>query len=141
MLKPNLGLSSITVVSVVTGTLLFSGRTVTAEVSLEQMMRNCLLLENYFEMKPAEGDTIIFPNNGAAVCFGYLLAVRGLQGRSSVTTVVAQQTRRPYLIRAAAERCTFVCQNKPLTLRYYLLFSPMRALMLGSGVKERLFTI
>jgi hypothetical protein len=54
LLKLNLGLSSTTAVFVVTGTLLFSGRTVTAEVSLEQMMRNCLLLEKYFEWSQRE---------------------------------------------------------------------------------------
>ena len=108
MLKPNLGLSSITAVSVVTGTLLFSGRTVTAEVSLEQMMRNCLLLENYFELKPAKGDTIIFPNNGAAVCFGYLLAVRGLQG-AIVGTDCSRATDKATVSNQSCRRTLHFC--------------------------------
>jgi hypothetical protein len=80
MLKPNPALLRISAVFVVAVTLLFSGRTVSAEASLEQMMRNCLLLENFLDTNLEKGDILVFPNNGAAVCFGYLLAFRGLQG-------------------------------------------------------------
>jgi Rap1a immunity proteins len=44
------------------------------------MMRDCLLLEEFLGTNPEKGDILVFPNNGAAVCFGYLLAFRGLQG-------------------------------------------------------------
>jgi hypothetical protein len=108
MLKPNLGLSGITAVSVVMGTLLFSGRTVTAEVSLEQMMRNCLLLETYLELKPAKGDTIVFPNNGAAVCFGYVLAVRGLQG-AIVGTDCSRATDKAFVPSRRCSRTLHFC--------------------------------
>jgi len=47
MLKPNPPLLRISAVFVVTVTLLFSGRTVSAEASLKQMMRDCLLLEEF----------------------------------------------------------------------------------------------
>jgi Rap1a immunity proteins len=80
MLKPNPPLLRISAVFVVTVTLLFSGRTVSAEASLKQMMRDCLLLEEFLGTNPEKGDILVFPNNGAAVCFGYLLAFRGLQG-------------------------------------------------------------
>jgi hypothetical protein len=70
MLKPNPALLRISAVFVVAVTLLFSGRTVSAEASLEQMMRNCLLLENFLDTNLEKGDILVFPNNGAAVCFG-----------------------------------------------------------------------
>jgi hypothetical protein len=43
-------------------------------------MRKCLLLENYWALKSTEDTTSSIPNDGSAVCFGYLLAFRGLQG-------------------------------------------------------------
>jgi Rap1a immunity proteins len=50
-----------------------------AGVSLEKMMRNCLLLEEFWDQNTPTEDTVIYPNNGAAVCFGYLMAFRGLE--------------------------------------------------------------
>jgi len=140
MLKPNPPLLRISAVFVVTVTLLFSGRTVSAEASLKQMMRDCLLLEEFLGTNPEKGDILVFPNNGAAVCFGYLLAFRGLQGALIGTTALAQEIRCSYLIRAASEGYSFAFLKRPLACRCCRLFLPMRALMLGSGRKEGLST-
>jgi hypothetical protein len=53
---------------------------VDAEVSLEKMAQNCLLLENFWELNKERNDDMVYPTSGAAVCFGYLMAVRGLEG-------------------------------------------------------------
>jgi hypothetical protein len=58
----------------------FLERTADAEVSLEKLVHHCLLLENFWELNPEMDNDIHFPNNGEAVCYGYLLAFRGLEG-------------------------------------------------------------
>ena len=54
MQQSNSTLLRMSVVTVVTVTLFFSGRTATAEVSLGRMMRNCLLLEDFLDRNPAK---------------------------------------------------------------------------------------
>jgi hypothetical protein len=63
-----------------TAVMLLSVRSAHAEVTLGELMRKCLLLENYWALKSTEDTTSSIPNDGSAVCFGYLLAFRGLQG-------------------------------------------------------------
>jgi Rap1a immunity proteins len=63
-----------------------------AEVSLEEMMRKCLLLENFWTLKSTQDITGSIPNDGSAVCFGYLLAFRGLQGAVVGTHCTSVQT-------------------------------------------------
>ena len=70
----------ITAVLAVTVTFLFLEGAVDAEVSLEKMAQNCLLLENFWELNKERNDDLVYPTSGAAVCFGYLMAVRGLEG-------------------------------------------------------------
>src|ERR1039458_8115263 len=82
MPKPGSALLHAIAVLVVTLTLLppLDG-TANASVSLEQMMQNCEQLESFWRMKPPKGVDVLVPNQiGAAVCFGYLLAFRGLEG-------------------------------------------------------------
>jgi hypothetical protein len=80
MQKLNPALGCVTAAIVVTTAVLFLVRSAHAEVSLEEMMRKCLLLENYWVLKSAQDTTGSIPNDGSAICFGYLLAFRGLQG-------------------------------------------------------------
>jgi Rap1a immunity proteins len=73
---------------------LFLGPAAAAEVSLEEMMRKCLLLENFWALKSTQDATVTFPNDGSAVCFGYLLAFRGLQGAIVGTDCIPAQSCR-----------------------------------------------
>jgi hypothetical protein len=70
----------ISAVLAVTVTVWFLGQPADAEVSLEKMTQNCVLLENFWELNKETNDDIVYPTSGAAVCFGYLMAVRGLEG-------------------------------------------------------------
>jgi hypothetical protein len=70
-------------------------RSADAEVSLGEMMRKCLQLENFWALKSAQDTTGSIPNDGSSVCFGYLLAFRGLQGAVvGADCVSAQSCRR-----------------------------------------------
>jgi Rap1a immunity proteins len=73
---------------------LFLGRAAADEVSLEEIVRKCLLLENFWALKSPQDATIAFPNDGSAVCFGYLLAFRDLQGAIVGTDCIPAQSCR-----------------------------------------------
>src|SRR6476646_5985735 len=68
---------------VLTAVMLLSVRSAHAEMSLGELMRKCLLLENYWALKSTEDTTSSIPNDGSAVCFGYLLASVGCREQSS----------------------------------------------------------
>ena len=67
-------------------------------------MRKCLLLENYWALKLTEDTTGSTPNDGSAVCFGYLLAFRGLQGAVIGTDCASTQSCRRTLRFCIAEQ-------------------------------------
>ena len=69
-------------------------RSANAEVSLGEMTRKCLQLENFFALKSTQDTTGSIPNDGSSVCFGYLLAFRGLQGTVVGTDCVSTQSCR-----------------------------------------------
>jgi hypothetical protein len=83
---------------------LLLGRSAHAEVSLEEMMRKCLLLENFWALKATQDTTGSIPNDGSAVCFGYLLAFRGLQGAVVGSDCVSTQNCRRTLQFCMAEQ-------------------------------------
>jgi hypothetical protein len=68
---------------VMTAVTLLSVRSAHAEVTLGDLMRKCLLLENYWALKSTEDTTSSVLNDGSAVCFGYLLASAGCRERLS----------------------------------------------------------
>ena len=127
-------------VFVVTVTLLFSGRTVSAEASLKQMMRDCLLLEEFLERTQRRATSSFFRIMVQRSALGTYWHSVVCKGRSSVPTALAQEIRCSYLIRAATEGYSFAFLKRPLACRCCRLFLPMRALMLGSGRKEGLST-
>ena len=69
-------------------------RSANAEVSLGEMTRKCLQLENFWTLKSTQDTTGSIPNDGSSVCFGYLLAFRGLQGTVVGTDCVSTQSCR-----------------------------------------------
>ena len=69
-------------------------RSANAEVSLGEMTRKCLQLENFWTLKSTQDTTGSIPNDGSSVCFGYLLAFRGLQGAVIGTDCVSSQNCR-----------------------------------------------
>src|SRR6185437_3389028 len=69
-------------------------RSSNAEVSLGEMTRKCLQLENFWTLKSTQDTTGSIPNDGSSVCFGYLLAFRGLQGAVIGTDCVSTQSCR-----------------------------------------------
>jgi hypothetical protein len=73
---------------------LLSVRSANAEVSLGEMTRKCLQLENFWALKSAQDTTGSIPNDGSSVCFGYLLAFRGLQAAVIGTDCVSRQNCR-----------------------------------------------
>ena len=123
----------ITAVLAVTVTFLFLEGAVDAEVSLEKMAQNCLLLENFWELNKERNDDMVYPTSGAAVCFGYLMAVRGLEEVVDGTYCSSQKIN----LARVATNYTSVCQNTPLTHRYWPCFLNMLAPMSQIGVKER----
>ena len=46
-------------------------RSANAEVSLGEMTRKCLQLENFWTLKSTQDTTGSIPNDGSSVCFGY----------------------------------------------------------------------
>jgi hypothetical protein len=94
MQKPRPALVRVTVPIVLTAVMLLSVRSAHAEVSLGELMRKCLLLENYWALKSTQDTTGSIPNDGSAVCFGYLLASRGLQGAAIGAACESTQTCR-----------------------------------------------
>src|SRR6476646_3839745 len=89
---------------VLTAVMLLSVRSAHAEVSLGELMRKCLLLENYWALKSIQDTTGSIPNDGSAVCFGYLLAFRGLQGAVVGTDCASTQSCRRVLQFCIAEQ-------------------------------------
>jgi hypothetical protein len=73
---------------------LLSVRSANAEVSLGEMTRKCLQLENFWALKSAQDTTGSIPNDGSSVCFGYLLVFRGLHGAVIGTDCVSSQNCR-----------------------------------------------
>jgi hypothetical protein len=104
MQKPNQALVRVTVAIIATAALLLLGRSANAEVSLGELMRKCLLLENYWALKSIQDTTGSIPNDGSAVCFGYLLAFRGLQGAVVGTDCASTQSCRRVLQFCIAEQ-------------------------------------
>ena len=90
MQKPNRALVRVTAAIVV----LLLARSANAEVSLGEMMRKCLQLESFWALKSTQDTTGSIPNDGSSVCFGYLLAFRGLQGTVVGTDCVSTQSCR-----------------------------------------------
>jgi hypothetical protein len=90
MQKPNPAVVRVTAATIV----LLLVRSANAEVSLGEMMRKCLQLENFWALKSTQDTTGSFPNDGSSVCFGYLLAFRGLQGAVVGTDCVSTQSCR-----------------------------------------------
>jgi hypothetical protein len=74
--------------------LLLLVRSANAEVSLGEMMRKCLQLESFWALKSAQDTTGSIPNDGSSVCFGYLLAFRGLHGAVIGADCVSSQSCR-----------------------------------------------
>jgi Rap1a immunity proteins len=106
MQKFHPALVCVTAAIVATAALLLLGRSAHAEVSLEEMKHKCLLLENYWALKLTQDTTGTIPNDGSAVCFGYLLAFRGLQGAVVGTDCVSTQSCRRTLQFCIAEQTT-----------------------------------
>ena len=94
MQKPGPALVRITAPIVLTVVMLLSVRSAHAEVSLGELMRKCLLLENYWALKLTQDTTGSTPNDGSTVCFGYFLAFRGLQGAVIGTDCASTQSCR-----------------------------------------------
>jgi Ribbon-helix-helix domain len=94
MQKPRPALVRVTAPIVLTVMMLLSVRSAHAEVLLGELMRKCLLLENYWALKLTQDTTGSTPNDGSAVCFGYLLAFRGLQGAVIGTDCASTQSCR-----------------------------------------------
>jgi hypothetical protein len=104
MQKPPPALVRVTAPIVMTAVMLLSVRSAHAEVTLGDLMRKCLLLENYWALKSTEDTTSSIPNDGSAVCFGYLLAFRGLQGADIGTDCASTQSCRRTLRFCIAEQ-------------------------------------
>ena len=104
MQKPRPALVRVTAPIVMTAVMLLSVRSAHAEVTLGDLMRKCLLLENYWALKSTEDTTSSIPNDGSAVCFGYLLAFRGLQGAVIGTDCASTQRCRRTLRFCIAEQ-------------------------------------
>jgi hypothetical protein len=87
-----------TAVIIATAAILLIETAAVAEVSLEVMMRKCLLLESFLVLKSTQDVTDSIPNDGSAICLGYLSAFRGLQGAvvgtSCTSTQICQRTSR-----------------------------------------------
>jgi Rap1a immunity proteins len=104
MQKPRLALVRVTAPIVLTAVILLSVRSAHAEVTLGELMRKCLLLENYWALKSTQDTTSSIPNDGSAICFGYLLAFRGLQGAVIGTVCASTQSCRRTLRFCIAEQ-------------------------------------
>jgi Rap1a immunity proteins len=94
MQKFNPTLALLTATIVATAGMLFSVGSAHAEESLEDLMHKCLQLEHYWALKSALDTTGSIPNDGSAICFGYLLAFRGLQGAAVGTDCISAQSCR-----------------------------------------------
>ena len=95
---------SVLAVTVGVVTIMIHDRSAHAEVSLGELMRKCLLLENYWALKSTQDTTSSIPNDGSAICFGYLLAFRGLQGAVIGTVCASTQSCRRTLRFCIAEQ-------------------------------------
>ena len=104
MQKPGPALVRSTAPIVLTVVMLLSVRSAHAEVSLGELMRKCLLLENYWALKLTQDTTGSTPNDGSTVCFGYFLAFRGLQGAVIGTDCASTQSCRRTLRFCIAEQ-------------------------------------
>jgi hypothetical protein len=89
-----------------TAMMFLSGRSALAELSLDELMHKCLLLEDYWAMQPAPDTPSSIPNDGSAVCFGYLLAFRGLQGTAVGIDCTSAQSCRQTLRFCITEQTT-----------------------------------
>ena len=131
MQNPNLALMRIIAASAAAATLLLLGRAADAEVSLEDMMHNYLLLENFWAPKSTQ-EKSNFPNDGSAVCFGYLLAFRGLHGAVIGTDCLpAQSCRRTQ---------RFCIPEKTSDMQILSAFLGYAGGHIGHGTRERLST-
>ena len=104
MQKPRPALVRVTAPIVMTAVMLLSVRSAHAEVSLGELMRKCLLLENYWALKLTQDTTGSTPNDGSTLCFGYFLAFRGLQGAVIGTDCASTQSCRRVLQFCIAEQ-------------------------------------
>jgi Rap1a immunity proteins len=97
MQKVTIAFAPLTATIVATAWMMLSVRSAHAELSLEDLMHKCLQLEHYWALKSMADTTGSIPNDGSAICFGYLLAFRGLQGAVvGIDCVSAQSCRQTF---------------------------------------------
>jgi Rap1a immunity proteins len=104
MRTSNRALIWVTATIVMTAVMSASASSAHAEVSLGELMRKCLQLENSWALKSAQDTTSSVLNDDAAVCSGYLSAFRGLQGAVVGTDCAGTQSCRRTLRFCIAEQ-------------------------------------